>query len=140
MGRWLGCSPRIPVIATYYGSVDIRSPGRLDSLRRVLIWRGAGANAEGHPLALTMAAGLPTIATRCGVELVLGDGALTRLADVGDAVGLAKGLEAVFAAEDAVAEMPQGAQSIALKHDDNIAVLTAYERMYGEMLQNRGCG
>jgi glycosyltransferase involved in cell wall biosynthesis len=98
------------------------------------------SSSEGHPLALTqaMAAGLPIVATRCGVEPVLGDGLHGWLAGVDDAPGLSDHLQVVLAGGEAVTRKRRGAATFARNTYDRIVVMQRYEKLYTELLTRRG--
>ena len=97
------------------------------------------SSSEGHPLALTqaMAAGLPIVATRCGVEPVLGDGIHGWLAEVGDADGLSRQLEIVLAKGEVVTRKRQEASTFGRQAYDGRAVLHRYEQLYAKLLTRR---
>ena len=97
------------------------------------------SSSEGHPLALTqaMAAGLPIVATRCGVEPVLGGGTHGWLAEVGDADGLSRQLQAALANGETVRRKRQEASTFARQTYDGKAVIQRYEKLYAELLARR---
>ena len=97
------------------------------------------SSSEGHPLALTqaMAAGLPIVATRCGVEPVLGDGRYGWLAEVGDADDLSRQLQIALAKGEEVTRKQQEASTFARQAYDGRAVLHRYEQLYADLLARR---
>ena len=98
------------------------------------------SSSEGHPLALTqaMAAGLPIVATRCGVEPVLGGGMHGWLAEVDDADGLCRQIQTVLAGGEAVTGKQQRAAAFAQQNYDAMAVMQRYAKLYTELLARRG--
>lgn len=98
------------------------------------------SSSEGRPLAMTqaMGAGLPIVATRCGVEPVLGDGIHGWLAQVGDADGLSRQLKIVLAKGEEVTRKQQQASTFARQAYDGGAVMHRYEQLYANLLARRG--
>lgn len=94
------------------------------------------SSSEGHPLALTqaMAAGKAIVATRCGVESLLGDGRLGWLADAGDAPALARVFQQVLAGGDEVAQKSRSAQAFVGERFDYAVVCERYKKLYDELL------
>ena len=92
--------------------------------------------SEGHPLALVqaMAAGVPVVATRCGVQGMLGDGARGALADVGDAEGLAAAVEEIRHQRPEILARSRAARDLVRERFDNAAIFGQYEALYRELL------
>jgi glycosyltransferase involved in cell wall biosynthesis len=94
--------------------------------------------SEGHPLALVqaMAAGVPVVATRCGVEDMLGDDERGRLAEVADVTGLATAIRDSLRDTPEVSGQKAAARDLVRGKFDNQAVFRAYESLYSELLGN----
>jgi glycosyltransferase involved in cell wall biosynthesis len=92
--------------------------------------------SEGHPLALVqaMAAGVPVVATRCGVEDMLGDEEHGRLAEVGDVAGLAAAIRDSLRDTAEVNARKSAASDLVRRQFDNQAVYHTYESLYLELL------
>ncbi len=95
------------------------------------------SSSEGHPLALTqaMAAGLPIVATRCGVETVLGDDGIPFLASVGDSRQLAKMVELFMNEPEVGREFGARVKALALTHYDNRVMMKKYMALYQDLLR-----
>lgn len=93
------------------------------------------STSEGHPLALTqaMAAGLPIVATRCGVENLI-DERTAWLADNGDAASIAGAIQQALQAPAEAAKRGAAAQQEAFAHYDFGAMFSGYENLYNELL------
>lgn len=87
--------------------------------------------SEGHPLALTqaMAAALPIVATRCGVERIL-DHEQSWLEAVGDATGIGRAIEEVIDNPDSAIARGAAAQKRAFERYDYAAMLAHYDDLY----------
>lgn len=118
---------------TFLGFVD--APERFLAELDVFLLCSA---SEGHPLALiqAMAAGLPIVATRCGVEGMLCDELQAGLADIGDAAGLADALREALSDSPEVLARRESAQVLARAEFDNQAAFGKYESLYHELLGN----
>jgi glycosyltransferase involved in cell wall biosynthesis len=94
------------------------------------------SSSEGHPLALVqaMAAGVPVVATRCGVEGMLGEGTRGALAEVGDVTALASAVDAIRHDAPAALARSRAARDLVRAGFDNAAVFDRYEALYRELL------
>lgn len=93
------------------------------------------SSSEGHPLALTqaMAAGLPIVATRCGVETII-DERMAWLADVNMPERLASAVESALSDPEGQHWRGAAAQHEAFARYDNAAMLDCYDNLYQELL------
>lgn len=94
------------------------------------------STSEGHPLALVqaMAAEVPVVATRCGVEGMLGNGLRGGLAEVGDAEGLAAAVRTALYRSPQVLDRARAAREFARSTFDTRAIFNEYEALYRELL------
>ncbi|HUF80191.1 MAG TPA: glycosyltransferase [Burkholderiales bacterium] len=94
------------------------------------------STSEGHPLALVqaMAAGVPVVATRCGVEGMLGDGTRGVLADVGDVAGLAAAVGEIRPKLPEAQARSHAARELVRASFDNEAIFGQYESLSRDLL------
>lgn len=94
------------------------------------------SDSEGHPLALTqaMAAGLPIVATRCGVEEVLEHNVTGWLVEKNNPAALAQGVVALTKNKVLALQLGQAAQNCALNMYSLDSMLSAYEALYLDKL------
>jgi glycosyltransferase involved in cell wall biosynthesis len=95
------------------------------------------SNSEGHPFSVlqAMAAGLPIVATRCGVESMLVDGDTAALVDVGSPQQIAEQILALKAAPLRRAQLGRSAQRQAVSTYDFSATAREYLELYRKAMQ-----
>jgi glycosyltransferase involved in cell wall biosynthesis len=95
------------------------------------------SSSEGHPLALTqaMAAGVPIVATRCGVEKIISENTAW-LADKESPEGLAASLGAALVRKDEAQRRAREAQTEAFAKYDFEAMFGRYRDLYLSLFKN----
>jgi len=93
------------------------------------------STSEGHPLAITqaMSVGVPIVATTCGVEEVLVDGAEALLAPVGDVEKICDSLLTVLERADVRASLIENAKKSVREKYSLSAMQDAYLKIYREV-------
>lgn len=93
------------------------------------------SRSEGHPLAMTqaMAAGLPIVATRCGIESLVVHGEQALLVDVGDHDALALAIRSIGASAPLAAALGTNARSLASERYGIERTIRSYQSLYREL-------
>ncbi len=93
------------------------------------------SRSEGHPLAMTqaMAAGLPIVATRCGIEALVVHGEQALLVDVGDHEALALAIRSIGASTTLATALGTSARRLASERYSIERTVRSYQSLYREL-------